>query len=240
MAENKEEKKEEIKAEAPTPKVEKAKEEKKFEPVKAGAETKKTAKTTAKPKEEKAKKKKSIFLRTISVVLVLLIVIGLIYIALPSPARTLQQAMRSLKAGNYEKLEEYMDYNQLMSASVLSTENEEQNKLFFEDLEFVVKEWDTATIQVETTNKDFKKVVQNAVTNLLQQYFSSESTEIGDVLLEELKNEDVGTTSTTQTITVQKIDGKWKVIVDDNLRSAIFPGLVETLETLTNGSAFSN
>ena len=33
---------------------------------------------------------------------------------------------------------------------------------------------------------------------------------------------------------LKKVDGKWKVVVDENLRNAIYPGLTEAIETLTN------
>ncbi len=237
-------KKEEVKKETTAPKKEEAKkeepkkEDKKFEPVKT-TETKKatTTKTkeTAKPKE----KKKNIAARILAVAVILLVVVGLIYIALPSPARALQQMLTNLKAGNIEKVEEYADYTELMNTSILSSENTDQTKLFLQNLEFAVKnvkqEGDTAKIELETTNKDFKVIVRNAATKLLQKYFSSEDAEVEEILLEELQKDDIPTATTTQEITVQKQDGKWKVVPDDNLRNAIFPGLMETLETLTSG-----
>ena len=247
MAENKEEKKEVIEnKETPkkeTPKKEEVKkvspkEDKKFEPVKSSSETKK-ATNTAKPKAEKGKKA-SVALRAIAVVVVLALVVGIIYIVLPSPARELQQMLKDLKSGNYDKV---VDYDELIDSSVISTSNDEQRKLFFEDLEFTVKEvkqeGDTAKITLETTNKDFKSIVQKAVTKLVQKYFSSENAEIENVFIEELQNENVEKVTTTQTITVQKQSGKWRVVVDDNLKNAILPGLAETLETLTNGNMFS-
>ncbi|MBD8992747.1 MAG: hypothetical protein EGR04_08055, partial [Blautia sp.] len=47
-----------------------------------------------------------------------------------------------------------------------------------------------------------------------------------------LKNKEVGQTTTTQEITIRKEEGKWKVVVDENLQNAIFPGLSEAV----NGS----
>ncbi len=222
-------------------KTEGAKENKKFEQAKVNTETKKTT-TTGKPKAEK-EKNKSVVVRAIAVMIVLLIVVGLIYMALPSPARALQQMLRDLKAGNFEKAEEYVDYHELMNIPGISTANEEQTKILFEDLTFTVKEvkqeGDRATIEVETTNKDFKTIVQNAVTKLLQKYFGSEEAEIGDELLEELQTTEAGKTTLTQTVTVEKQEGKWKVIVDDNLKNAVFPGLEQTLETVTSANMFS-
>ena len=56
--------------------------------------------------------------------------------------------------------------------------------------------------------------------------------------LEELQKEDIPTVTTTKEITVQKQDGKWKVVADDNLKEAIFPGLQESLDAVTNGDMF--
>ena len=99
----------------------------------------------------------------------------------------------------------------------------------------VSQKGDVATIELETTNINFEVIVRNAATKLLQKYFNSEDAEIESILIEELQKEDIETVTATQKITVQKQDGKWKVVADDNLRNAIFPGLMETLETLTSG-----
>ncbi len=54
--------------------------------------------------------------------------------------------------------------------------------------------------------------------------------EAGQYLMEELKNKEVGQTTTTKKeITIRKEKGKWKVVVDENLQNAIFPGLSEAV-----------
>ena len=211
-------------AEPKKEKVEPVKDDKKFETVKTKTDVKKaTATSNAKAGKEK---KKSIALRTIVIVVILLAIVALIYAALPSPARVVQQMVRELKTGNYEKVEEYVDYKELMDDFLMSTEDEEKGKIFFKDLQFSVKDveqkGDTATIELETINKDFKVVVENSAKKLLQK----------------LQKEDVPTVTTKKTITVKKQDGKWKVVVDDNLRDAIFPGLQESLDAVTNGNMF--
>ena len=172
----------------------------------------------------------------------MLAIIGLIYVALPSPARTVQQMLRDLKSANYEKVEEYVDYEELMDDSLISSDDAEKSKVFFKDLQFTVKnvtqKGDTATIELQATNKDFKVIVENAAKKLLQKYFSSEDAEIEEILLEELQKEDIPTVTTTKEITVQKQDGKWKVVADDNLKEVIFPGLQESLDAVSNGDMF--
>ena len=51
--------------------------------------------------------------------------------------------------------------------------------------------------------------------------------------LEELKNEEIQTTTNEKTINAVKVDNKWKIVSDDNLVSAILPGLEEAINTLS-------
>ena len=192
------------------------------------------------PKEKN--KKGGIIARTIAVILVLCIVIGLIYIALPSPARVLEQCLRDLKAGNFEQAQQYIDYKELSDVPALRTqENTENDKLLYEDLQWNIKKIEKNSnetkIDVEITNKNYKTIFQNYTKKLIQKLFNNESTsneEMEQYLIEEFKNQNVDKVTTEQTITVQKQDGKWKVVVDENLRNAIYPGLTEAIETLTN------
>lgn len=227
-----------------------AKEEKKEEKEKLKKETKQKVKKEKAPKKPKEKgKKRGILARTIAVILVLCIVIGLIYLALPSPARVLEQCLRDLKAGNFEQVQQYVDYKELADIPALGgneekAENEavnENEKLFYEDLQWCIKKieknGDEAKIEVEITNKNYKTIFQNYTKKVIQKLFNNESTseeEMEQYLIEEFKNKNVDQVTTTQTITVQKQDGKWKVVVDENLRNAIYPGLAEAIETLTN------
>ena len=142
-----------------------------------------------------------------------------------------------------------MDYKQLsdipaLGASEENTENEavnENDKLFYENLQWKIKNieknGDEAKIEVEITNKNYKTIFQNYTKKIIQKLFNNESTsteEMEQYLIEEFKNENVDQVTTTQIITVQKQDGKWKVVVDESLRNAIYPGLTEAIEALTN------
>ena len=87
------------------------------------------------------------------------------------------------------------------------------------------------------TNKNFKTIFNNYIKKVIQKAFSGENTsdeEMEQYLLDEFKNESIDKVTTTQTITLKKQDGKWKVKVDDNLRNAVYPGLEETMNELNN------
>ena len=202
-------------------------------------------------KEEKIKKgkKRGVLARTIAIIIVLCIVIGLIYFALPSPARVLEQMLRDLKTGNFQQVQQYVDYKELADIPALGTEEEntedgvisENDKLFYEDLQWSIKNIEKngneAKIELEITNKNYKTIFQNYTKKVIQKLFNNESTseeEKEKYLMEEFKNENIDQITTTQTVTVQKQDGKWKVVVDENLRNAIYPGLTEAIEALTN------
>lgn len=226
------------------------KEGKKPEKEKPKKEKKPKVKKEKTPKEPKEKgKKRGILARTIAVIIVLCLVIGLIYLALPSPARALEQMLRDLKAGNFEQAQQYVDYKQLSDIPALrtreeNTENEavnEHDKLFYEDLQWRIKKieqnGDEAKIEVEITNKSYKTIFQNYTKKIIQKIFNNESTsteEMEQYLIEEFENENIDKVTTTQTIMVQKQDKKWKVVVDESLRNAIYPGLTEAIEALTN------
>ena len=77
---------------------------------------------------------------------------------------------------------------------------------------------------IRTTDERHVKVVQKILNNE-----KPSDEEAGQYLMEELKNKEVGQTTTTKEITIRKEKGKWKVVVDENLQNAIFPGLSEAV-----------
>ena len=199
--------------------------------------------TETKNVKEKGKKRK-ILARFVSVIVVLAIVIGIIFVALPSPARALEEMFRDLKAGKIEDVSKYVDYKELSNIPALeNTDNsneentvDENEKLLFEDLQWNIKKIekndDEAKIEVEITNKNYKNVFQNFTKKVVQMVLNNENPsdeKTEQYLIEELKNKDVGQLTSTQEITVKKQDGSWKVLVDDNLKNGIFPGLSEAL-----------
>ena len=50
---------------------------------------------------------------------------------------------------------------------------------------------------------------------------------------EELKNDQVQTTTTTKTIQAVKEDKKWKVVSNDELTDVLLPGLEEAINSLS-------
>lgn len=240
------------------------KEEAKFTQVKPSEKTEKKeekkttennqAKKPTKTKEEKTKnekvkkekpikekgKKRNIFARIVAIIILLAIVIGIIVIALPSPARALEEMFRDLKAGKMSDIDKYVDYNSLIDIPALGNlegaDSTDNDKILYEDLKWNIKKIEKneeeAKIEVEITNKNYKNIFQNFTKKVVQKILNNEKPsdeEAGQYLMEELKNKEVGQTTTTKEITIRKEKGKWKVVVDENLQNAIFPGLSEAV-----------
>ena len=240
------------------------KEEAKFTQVKPSEKTEKKeekkttennqAKKPTKTKEEKTKnekvkkekpikekgKKRNIFARIVAIIILLAIVIGIIVIALPSPARALEEMFRDLKAGKMSDIDKYVDYNSLIDIPALGNlegaDSADNDKILYEDLQWNIKKIEKneeeAKIEVEITNKNYKNIFQNFTKKVVQKILNNEKPsdeEAGQYLMEELKNKEVGQTTTTQEITIRKEEGKWKLVVDENLQNAIFPGLSEAV-----------
>ena len=240
------------------------KEEAKFTQVKPSEKTEKKeekkttennqAKKPTKTKEEKTKnekvkkekpikekgKKRNIFARIVAIIILLAIVIGIIVIALPSPARALEEMFRDLKAGKMSDIDKAVDYNSLIDIPALGNlegaDSADNDKILYEELQWNIKKIEKneeeAKIEVEITNKNYKNIFQNFTKKVVQKILNNEKPsdeEAGQYLMEELKNKEVGQTTTTQEITIRKEEGKWKVVVDENLQNAIFPGLSEAV-----------
>ena len=179
------------------------------------------------------------------VVIVVLILAILLYVVLANtPRSTVDGMFRALKNGEYEKVNEYVNYQELISSSeVLDSESLDQEtmNLFFDKLSWkvtdVVQEDNNANVTVEVTNKNFKTIIGNYMQNALRIAFSGEEitdAEMENYLLQELRNEDVEMTTTTQTISLTKQDGKWVInTTDTNLINILLPGLSEAVNSLS-------
>lgn len=230
----------------PSEKTEKKEEKKSTENNQAKKPTKTKEEKTKNEKVKKEKpvkekgKKRNIFARIVAIIILLAIVIGIIVIALPSPARALEEMFRDLKAGKMSDIDKYVDYNSLIDIPALGNlegaDSTDNDKILYEDLKWNIKKIEKneeeAKIEVEITNKNYKNIFQNFTKKVVQKILNNEKPsdeEAGQYLMEELKNKEVGQTTTTQEITIRKEEGKWKVVVDENLQNAIFPGLSEAV-----------
>ena len=227
-------------------KQETKKEEPKFKQVDK-KEAKKVEKKE-KNKKEKNGKKSPVIPTVIVVVVVLLIAILLTVMIVTSsaPKKSLEALLTNLKSGDFTKAQEYVS-GDLDLGTVNS--NEEAQKLLFNKLNWKInkvteKDENNATVEVEITTKDFQTIINNYMKKALDavretitgggstESFSSAVFE--KYFIEELKNENIQTTTITTTVNAVKEDNKWKIVSDDALYNALLPGLQEAVNTLAD------
>ena len=195
----------------------------------------------AKPKKEN----KGMVVRILVIAIILLLIIALIYLAMKTPEKALTSMLKDLKSGDIEGVNQYVNFEEISLKSALDmTESEEfseKDKAFYESLEWdvksVKKENDTATIEIEATNKDYETIFKNYIQSMFQKFINNENVS-GDeelqLLLDELNKDTIGTRTVTENVTLTKVDGKWKITVDDNLMQVIYPGLEEGINSISN------
>lgn len=243
------------------------KEKSKFEKVskeeldKINKENAKEVKNENKAKKEKVKKSnngksKKLASKIIAIIVVVAIIILLTaMIAVSSdPKKSLESLLMNLKAGDFEKAQEYLSDDGSLTDTLL---DDETQKLLFNKLSWnikkVTKDKDKATIVVEIKNKDFKTIIKNytdkaledaksSAKEAIQNGNSSASISIVDptsqrdklkqYFLDELNKDDVPTTSNEIVINAVKVDNKWKIVSDDNLVNALLPGFEDAVNSL--------
>lgn len=223
---------------------------KKFEQVKKVETNQNNAKIKKEnvKKDKKAKPKKEnkgMVVRILVIAIILLLIIALIYLAMKTPEKALTSMLKDLKSGDIEGVNQYVNFEEISLKSALDmTESEEfseKDKAFYESLEWdvksVKKENDTATIEIEATNKDYETIFKNYIQSMFQKFINNENVS-GDeelqLLLDELNKDTIGTRTVTENVTLTKVDGKWKITVDDNLMQVIYPGLEEGSNSISN------
>ena len=191
------------------------------------------------------KKSKKVPIVTAIVIIIVLILATLLYILLANGPKSVVEGMfTALKNGDFDKVNEYINYEEVISSSdILDSESldKETMSLLFDKLSWkiaeIAKDENIAYVTVEVTNKNFRTIIGNYMQNALRIAFSGQElsdTEMENYLIEELKNEDVETTTTTQTINLTKQDGKWVInTTDTNLIDVLLPGLNEAVNALS-------
>lgn len=161
-------------------------------------------------------------------IIALVVILACVFLRTDSPKKSVETMLGDLKAGNY---------NQTI-LSDLSEEDfdKEAQKLLFDKLEGKVKnvteEGDKATVEVEITNKDFKTIINNYMQKVIKIAFSGESIteeEMTNYLIEELKNDGIELVTSTQTIVLEKQDGKWEVSEENDFVTILLPGFNEAI-----------
>ena len=205
----------------------------------------KKKKGTEENQETEGKKKSWVPTTIVALVVIAIIAVLTVMIVVSSdPKKSLDGLLTNLRAGNFDKAQEYLSGDETELTD--TTLDAEAQKLLFEKLSWNIKkvtqEKDKATIVVEVRNKDFQTVVNNyakRALNAAKEAIGNGKTEniseqdFQQYFLEELKNEEIQTTTNEKTINAVKVDNKWKIVSDDELVNAILPGLEDAINTLS-------
>ena len=222
-------------------KAEKVKENKKEEKAKNEKKTE-TPKTETKKLEVKNEdtKKNTWIGKTIVVIAVLVIAALLTFMIVTSsdPKKSVDGFLTNLKAGDFEKAQEFISGEELLKDEEYDVETK---RLFFDKITWkvtkVTKENDNAIVEIEITNKDLKTVIAGYMQKVLKLALSGENITVEEnknYFMEELKNDQVQTTTLSKTIQLIKEDKKWKVVSNDELVNTLLPGFQEVVDSLGN------
>lgn len=212
------------------------KQEPKTETKKFEVSKKKT--TVNKEKNNTNKKSKIPAILTVVIVLAIVALLTVLIVTSSDPKKSVDGFLTNLKAGDFEKAQEFATGDNLLEDQEYS---EETQKLLFDKISWKVKkvtaENDKAKVEIEITNKDFEVIVQNCMKKLLSNFKAvlegnvSEKS-IEKYFIEELKSDNAQMKTETKTIELQKQDGKWKVVVNNELANSLLPGLQESVNSI--------
>ena len=184
-------------------------------------------------------KSKKIWLSKILVVVLVLAIAVLLTVMIVTssdPKKSTDGLLTNLKAGDFEKAQEFLSGTSLINDNKF---DEETEKLLFDKLEWkitkITKEDKNATIELEVTNKNFQSIISSYMQKALKAAFGGENveqSEIENYFKDELKNEQVEKTTNNVTIKAVKEDKKWKIVADDTLVDALLPGLSDAINSI--------
>ena len=185
------------------------------------------------------KKTKMIVYAVAAVILILLVVVCVAKIRASKPVTALNNLVKELNNGNFKKAGEYCADNTMDLFGVdENVEDLEMVKLYYKNIDIkvnkVTKSKDTAVINVEISNKDLGKILNNymnkakelALENLNKKVTTKDmENQLLQYFKSQFEAEGIETVTTTVDVVLNKVDGKWKVVVDSNLRNSFLPGL---------------
>ncbi len=189
----------------------------------------------------KNKALKIILCIVVLVIVIAVIIFGIIKLTAKNPTDSVTYFIEYLKSGDLNGAKEYTNESSLEMLGIDSeTEDIEMVKLFFKNVNLniveVTKDSNQAIVKAEITNRDLKTIMQNYMQKALELAMSSinssNTTEDMESQLQEFfksqfESTQIENVTTSVDIVLTKVDGDWKIVLDENLRDAILPGLTE-------------
>lgn len=189
----------------------------------------------------KNKKNEMILLMIVAVLVIVLIVMCVTKSMNKKPEKAVNSFIENLKVGDFNTAKTYTSDNTMDALEIGNNVEElEMVKYYFKYIDVkvleVTKSSNQAIVKAEIKNKDLKAILQNYIKKALEisleQINSTNKDEsIEDQLLNyfiaQFEAQEIENVTTTVDIVLNKVDGKWKVVIDKTLRDALLPGLSE-------------
>lgn len=176
------------------------------------------------------------------IVILILAVIGVLIgvVFANTPEKEVDKILTGFKNYDLTAIEGYT--NSIDELGVSEEEGEKYGeilKAFFSGLEWEITDssvdGDTAKVKVTATNKDYSQFFQNmmskAYSMVLSTMGTNEEPDEVELILSTI-NELTETKTVEEEITLNKVDGEWKINTDDAFINLLLPGLQEGMKNL--------
>lgn len=186
--------------------------------------------------------------RKLSILLLLIVSLAL---ASCAPARipasqAMSEAMDAIKVADYDKVKEYLGTDSPLGDEESPAEDydgltKDQLAAFFENLSYKIlsssEDKQTATVEIEITNKDMQAVFDNYLSAAVEMFLSEDSEDlteeeqaakVADILITLIEEQEDYVTSTV-TVDMSYTDGKWTIDSNPDFVNAIMGGLDMTM-----------
>ena len=176
------------------------------------------------------------------IVILILAVIGVLIgvVFANTPEKEVDKILTGFKNYDLTAIEGYT--NSIDELGVSEEEGEKYGeilKAFFSGIEWEITDssvdGDTAKVKVTATNKDYSQFFQNmmskAYSMVLSTMGTNEEPDEVELILSTI-NELTETKTVEEEITLNKVDGEWKIDTDDAFINLLLPGLQEGMKNL--------
>lgn len=161
-------------------------------------------------------------------------------------AQSVENFTQSLKDGDRENANKYVTENTISFLTFEEIpENQELMNVFVKYLSAeilkVSKNKNEAIVKVKFSNKDLEIILTKYMQDIVVDVLSNTDTQISDEEFEEMfltylkrqfDSEDNPIITNEVDVKLIKIDDTWKIVVDNDLRNGLFPGLTTIVESL--------
>lgn len=182
-------------------------------------------------------KKKSTWITTgiVTVVVILLIILFTIMaVTSTNPKQATEGLLTNLKAGEFEKAQEFVTGDELLLDSAKEFSVEIQKSLF-DRLSWkvinITEEGEHATVELEITNKDLKTIAKQVIKEAVANDSMSKDS-LDNALANALNEENVQTTTSTAKLQAVKQEKKWKIEFNDELKTVLMPSIEDTINAM--------